>query len=82
MADQFMTDRLTQIEAIIVQLEKTILDLTLNPQAEYSIDSGQTVRRVKYQDLQTLKDQLKEMLVLRAELKNILNPQTIVCRPC
>jgi hypothetical protein len=73
MADQFLSDRLTGIEAIIVQLEKTILDLTLNPQAEYTIDTGQSSRRVKYQDLGSMKTQLKDLIIMRQEIKNLLN---------
>jgi hypothetical protein len=55
---QFLTDRITATEAIIVAIEAAVVALSTAGVESYSLDTGQSVQRVTKADIARLNTQL------------------------
>jgi len=62
MASSFWQERLVKLQALVVNYEDAIAYLTLNPTAEYTLDTGQDRQQVKKHDLAALQTSLNSVL--------------------
>lgn len=81
MADKFIQDRLSATENLIVLYEDAIAYLMESPQAEYSLDTGQTVQKVKYHDIDKLQNYLEPLYARRMRLKAMCDGKPKVIAP-
>ena len=69
MADTFIQDRITAVEAIIVAYETTITALTTTGVQRYVLDTGQSRQDVTKADIPKLTEQLDGLYNTRFTLK-------------
>lgn len=65
MADTFLEDQKTKIEAVINALTDTILQLSSGAVQSYKLDTGQGAQAVTREDLSELNKQLNSYLNMR-----------------
>jgi len=76
MADQsFWLQMLEKQKEIALAYQDAILAITLNPQAEYTLDTGQNIQKVKYHDLPAIQESFESVMNSIA----VLEKRTGVC---
>jgi hypothetical protein len=81
MSKQFYKDRLQATQKLIVAYEDAIQYLMENPQSEYSLDTGQTVQKVKYHNIADLQNYLEPLYARHQRLDAICNGKPKVIAP-
>lgn len=69
MASNFWQERLVKLQLLVVNYEDAIAYLTLNPTAEYTLDTGQDRQQVKKHDLAALQTSLNSVLNMVATIE-------------
>jgi len=81
MADQFLLDQITAIEAQITALNAALLFLSTNPHKSYTLDTGQTRQEVSRDNIKSLQNTVDQLLDSRATLQARCNGASQQIRP-
>lgn len=80
---EFLEERISALEALIVQYEEALMLLTDNPTASYSLDTGQDVVRYTRQDIDVIQKMRDSALSSLSSWQNRLTGgNAVVVTPC